>query len=144
MPEARPCAPTRAQPAHVRKVAPVATQHMEQLVERYPAVPVRYLPLGSPWAVPNQLYSTCGGCGSSVAGGVYQGWCGMGGYLGGVYRVGYYPCTHPYTRILVLPGPNHVSNSGSAPTQALQGPCWTPPHTWAPRTQKGEIQGLFL
>ena len=54
----------------------------------------------------------------------------VGGYPGGVY----YPATLLDLR-LVLPGPNQCQTPLSASTQALQGPSWAPPHTWAPRTQ---------
>ena len=48
---------------------------------------VRYPPLGSPWTVLKQLYSTCGRCGSSVAGSGtgcrwVPGWVQAGGYRG--------------------------------------------------------------
>ena len=67
---------------------------------------VRFTPLGSPTSSPNRSYVRVLG---AVAWCRHVAWCrwvgtrggGLGGYRGGVYRVGYY-----LAGTLVLPGPN--------------------------------------
>ena len=102
----------------LRKAAPRALLHSQYTT-------VRYLPLGSPWVLPNVSYVHAPSGPWPVAGcmhelrssvGEYPGWCR------GWYREGGIPGYYPATRVLVLPGPNQSQIQGSAPTRALQGP----------------------
>ena len=114
---------------------------MEQRFERYPVLHVRILPLGSPWTDPNWLYSTCGGCGSSVAGGV-QGWCGSWVGTGWVYRLGTTLPTQPVYPRIGIARAQLLTYSGICAHPGTPGPFLGPSaHLGSPHS-KGRDSGL--